>query len=67
MAGPKTREEAVALREVRDFLSGDYFLGGCGISGDSICAFVDDDGMSKSVRCIRRSREGSDEWVKVPL
>jgi hypothetical protein len=66
LSGPKTRAEAVALKEVSLFEEG-ILLGGGGIEGDSIIAFVDDDGVSKRVECIRRSRTGPDEWVKVRM
>ncbi len=65
-AGPKTIEEAKALPEVRNLLADGYFLGAAPITGDMICAFVDDDGEAKRVECIRRTLSGPDEWVKVP-
>ena len=68
VSGPKTTEDAVALPEMKgsELMGGDIFLG-CGICGDTIIAFVDDDGVSKKVECIRRSLNGPDEWVKVIL
>ncbi len=67
MQAPKTGDEARALSEVSSLLSGDFFLGGGGVSGDTIIAFVDSDGCSKGVHCIRRTLDGPDEWVKSPL
>ena len=66
IGGPKTIEEARALPELRlqDEFNPDIFLGS-GIEGDSIILFVDSDGVSKKVECIRRSKDGPDEWVKV--
>jgi hypothetical protein len=66
-SGPKTVEEAQALPEVKDWLSGGYFFGAGGCEGDTICLFVDADGIAKTPKCIRRSIDGPDEWVKVPF
>jgi hypothetical protein len=63
--GPRTHEEAVALPELSLGLQ-DYDLGSQGIGGDTICLFIDDDGIQKKVECIRRG-DGPDEWVKSPL
>jgi len=65
--GPKTREEAMALPEVVSTLTGDFFLGGAGLSGDTIAFFTDADGHTKTVECIRRTKDGPDEWVKTPF
>lgn len=65
--GPKTIEQAVALKEVKDLLHGGYFLGAGKVEGDTICSFVDVDGEPKNVTCIRRTADGPDEWVKVPV
>ena len=65
MRAPKTIEEARALPQVDDFTSGKYFFGGQGFDGDSICAFVDADGYSKTVECVRRKIDGPYEWVKI--
>lgn len=66
-SGPKTTAQARALKEVRDLLGGGYFLGSCVLDGDTIFLFTDDDGQQKSVQCIRRTIDGPDEWVKVPV
>jgi len=63
--GPKTREEAMALPEVQQ--TAEFFLGGGGIDGNAIFVFVDADGFSKRVECIRRAKDGPDEWVKTPF
>ena len=60
--GPRTVEEAQKLPEISPMDS--VFFGSGGLDGDSICAFVDEDGFTKLVRCIRRTRNGPDEWVK---
>lgn len=65
--GPKTREEAMALPEVPNLLTGGFFLGGSGVEDDTIIQFVDVDGISKTVECIRRTKDGPDEWVKSPF
>lgn len=63
--GPKTHAEALALPEVDIFAEGIFvLLGKPGICGDGIIAFVDADGISKTVHCIRRTKDGPDEWVK---
>ena len=66
--GPKTVAEAKALKEI-NFLDPDItiFFGKNGIGGDSIMAFVDDDGRAMMVHCIRRTKDGPDEWVKTRL
>lgn len=64
---PKTVAEARALREIATTLSGDIFMGGGGVDGDSIIMFIDSDGQSKTVSCIRETIDGPDEWVKVPI
>jgi hypothetical protein len=66
VSGPKTHEEAVALPEVLSTLTEEFSLGSQGIGGDTICLFIDDDGIQKKVECIRRG-DGPDEWVKSPL
>lgn len=65
--GPKTVEAAMALPELsgKEYFS--LFLGAAPVDGDTIVAFVDADGIAKEVRCVRRERDGSDEWVKVSL
>ena len=67
MSGPKTVKEAMALKEISpsEILSDKIFLAPSGLTGDTICLFVDSDDVSKKVECIRYSRNGSDEWVKV--
>ena len=67
MSGPRTVEEAMRLPEIAPMLDGGYFLGGAGIDGESICVFVDKDGKSKAVECIRYTKDGPDQWVKTPL
>lgn len=64
--GPKTIAEAMALPEIDNMLGQaiTVFFGKAGIDGDSIIAFVDADGEAKTVHCIRRTKDGPDEWVK---
>ena len=64
MPGPKTIEEARALPEIYNILDGRLFMCIVGLDGDTICAFVDSDGRSKKVECVRRTIDGPDEWVK---
>ena len=68
MRAPKTVEEAKALREIDTILDASkiFVFGASGLDGDSICAFVDDDGVSKKIECIRNER-CTDEWVKVRI
>lgn len=65
--GPKTIKEARALPEVPNLLTGEFFLGGNGVEGNTIIWFMDADGISKRVECIRRTKDGPDEWVKSPF
>jgi hypothetical protein len=43
------------------------FIGGGKLNVESIAIFIDSDGVVKSVRSIRRSKDGADEWVKVNI
>lgn len=61
MSAPKTIEEAMKLKE---HPGGLCYFGAGGLEDDSICAFVDSDGISKRVECIRETPDGPDEWVK---
>ena len=62
MPSPKTVNEARALPEMKH---GEFrYLGARGLDGDSIIAFVDKDGVSKRVSCMRRTPDGPDIWVK---
>jgi hypothetical protein len=42
------------------------YFGALGYEGDTICLFMDADGELKRPECIRRTKDGPDEWVKVP-
>lgn len=66
-AGPKTIEAARALPEIKSIVDHTLYFGGGGITGETICSFVDADDVSKTVRCIRRTPDGPDEWVKVRM
>lgn len=67
MKYPRTREEASSLPEIASLVNEGLFFGAGGVHGDQIILFVDDDGISKTVHCVRRSPDGRDEWVKTPL
>ena len=62
--GPKTIKEARALSQFEGF---ECFLGGGAVRGDTIIMFIDSDGERKTTRCIRRTIDGPDEWVKTPF
>ena len=67
MNAPKTVQQARLLPEVGSFYSGNYFFGSRGVEGDDIIAFIDEDGFTKKVQCIRYEKDGQDVWVKTRL
>ena len=64
MNSPKTVAEARALPEERSFYTGKNYFGSGGIEGDDIILFLDTDGRSMMVKCIRYEKDGPDVWVK---
>ena len=66
MAGPKTVEEARALPEVGIIELGRYACNS-DTDEDYILYFIDSNDESKMVHCLRRTRNGPNEWVKAPL
>jgi len=73
---PETRKDAIALREIpcglvfaQDENGHDIpiYLGGGKLNGDSIAFFTDLDGEVKTVKSIRLTINGPDEWIKVAI